>query len=208
MRKRWMRSFAVVGAICVISGKAMAGKPVPDTALTVELRDAAGDGLKSDGRKSLSGLPFDYAHGLPGSSGNYRFETQYDTSVPARRHLCFDFGAQPAPFSSSAFCVEAVQAMLPEFDSTASAPIQDLRYGQSVRKRTRIAWTDASERYYLGYGTDVNGDFVADTPPVTVRARRRPTLPCPAPRSSTQGASSDRRNSSAITTCRSLARYR
>ena len=188
MRKRWMTSFAVMGAMCLISGKTMAGKPVPDTALKVELRDAAGDGLKSDGMKSLSGLPFDYVHGLPdnviailqGSSGNYRFETQYDTSVPVRRHLCFDFGAQPVPFSSSAFCVEAVQAMLAEFDATANARIQDLRYGQSVKKRTRIEWSDASVQYYLGYGTDVNGDLVADTPPVTVTctAPPDPSLPC------------------------------
>ena len=44
--------------------------------------------------------------------------------------------------------------------------IQNLRYGQSVAKLTRFAWTDASTNtiYRLGYGTDMDGDGQLDSP--------------------------------------------
>jgi hypothetical protein len=46
--------------------------------------------------------------------------------------------------------------------------IQNLRYGQSVRKLTRFTWDDGSVRYRIGYGTDMDMNGVQDSPAVTV----------------------------------------
>ncbi len=166
------RRFSGIVAISVLSGASLlAGKPAPDVAVLVTFGQGPADALRSDGFVA-PGYLADYANGLENilaliqSSGNFRFFTQDDTRKPALRSTCFDFGAQVVPFQSGQ-CVNVGQPMhaFPQGDVL----IQNLRYGQSVRKLTRFAWDqDSFTRYRLGYGTDMDQNGVQDSPPVTV----------------------------------------
>lgn len=138
--------------------------------------------MRSDGLTSFTGSPSDYVHGsedntlaiLQSSSGNYLFSTRLDTRKPLRRRLCLDFGAQPSPFASP-HCADVV------FGTIGDERLQDMRYGDVLDKRARHEWTAGGYRYYLGFGTDWNGDGALDTLPVTVACTApelSPTSPC------------------------------
>jgi len=108
------------------------------------------------------------------NSGNYRFTTQNDTRTAATRRMCLDFGTQfvdqlvanPFVDGQSRQCVNVLQPMV-SFP-TGDVPVQNLWYGQSVRKITRFAWDDGGFKYRLGYGTDMDKNGVEDAPGVRV----------------------------------------
>ena len=168
-QRRRAAGLAVVGAMLCGSVFA-AGKPLRDVPILVTFGSGALDTLRSDGLRAR-GYDADYADGQDNvlaiiqSSGNFRFFTQNDTSLPAGRSVCFDFGAQSVPFVP-AQCVNVGQPM--HAYPTGDVAIQNLRYGQSVRKLTRFTWDEGSVRYRIGYGTDMDMNGVQDSPAVTV----------------------------------------
>jgi len=159
-----------------------AGKPPKDVSVLVTFGSGALDTLRSDGLRAR-GYDADYADAqdnvlaLVQGSGNFRFFTQSDTSLPAGRNVCFDFGTQSVPFVVSQ-CVNVGQPM--HAYPTGDVAIQNLRYGQSVRKLTRFTWDEGSVRYRIGYGTDMDMDGLQDSPAVTVTciAPANTSLPC------------------------------
>ena len=156
----------VIGLVAVVGGSAARTVDIP---LQVSYRDAATDGIHSDGMTSFTGWSSQYVHGsednalvLIQATGNYRFSTRLDTRKPLRRHVCLAFAGQASPFASP-YCVDILIGMHGDGD------IQDMRYGQILTKRVRHSWDDGGYEYALGFGTDVNGDGVFDeTPPVNV----------------------------------------
>ena len=112
-------------------------------------------------------------------SGNFRFFTQSDTRQGAVRNLCYDFGDQltglagPLPLPSA--CVNVGQPM--HAYATGDVAIQNLTFGQSVRKLTRFAWTEGSYTYRLGYGTDMDANGI-DSPAVRVTCTGPTTGAC------------------------------
>ena len=164
-------SGAVVAVSMAFGASLSAGRPAPDIPVLVTFGQGPADALRSDGF-TAPGYLADYANGLENvlavvqRSGNFRFFTQDDTRKPAVRTMCFDFGTQLVPFQG-AQCVNVGQPMLayPQGD----VAIQNLRYGQSVRKLTRFGWNEGNGYIYrLGYGTDMNMDGLQDSPSVTV----------------------------------------
>jgi hypothetical protein len=177
--------FILVAGLVVIAmgGRALsAAKPPSEMQLLVTFGNGATDALRSDGLRA-PGYTADYANGLENvlailqTSGNFRFFTQNDTRLAASRGMCFDFGMQPVPFAP-AQCVNIGQPM--HSYTTGDVAIQFLRYGQSVKKLTRFAWTEGNVTYRLGYGTDMDMDGVQDSPAVTVTciAPSDTTRPC------------------------------
>jgi hypothetical protein len=169
-----------------------AGKPPADTPLALNYRNADSDGVVSDGRLSLSSLPFQYVNGQADNigailkgGGDFLFTAQYDTSVPARRQICLDFASQPNPWGTAIHCAPANQNMAPPLDSTAiNVPLTSLHYGESLEKRLQIWWDDNTSgyRYHVRYGGDMNDDHVADVAALTVTcvAPVNPLAPCAA----------------------------
>jgi hypothetical protein len=150
-----------------------AGKPSPNIPLPLLVSFGAGeaDALRSDGWHA-PGFQDDYADGLENvlailqTSGNFRFFMDGDAQLPPQRSLCFDFRAQQVPFPA-AQCVHANQPM--HAYPVNDVAIQNLRYGQSVRKLTRFTWQDSTNYVYrLGYGTDMDTNGVQDSPSVRV----------------------------------------
>jgi hypothetical protein len=171
-----------------------AGTP-KDTSVLLTFGNTAADRLTSDGTTvTVSGRTADYANGLQNvlsalqTSGNYRFSTENDTRLAAERRMCVDFGTQfndqglAVPFvdGQSRQCVNVLQPMHSYL--TGDVAIQNLRYGQSVRKLTRFAWDDGGFMYRLGYGTDMDHDGAEDAPAVLVSC----TAPADATKSCTQ----------------------
>jgi hypothetical protein len=157
------------------SGKAA---PTSDVPLALSYRDDAADGLTSDGMMSLSGLPYGYVNGLPDNigailkgGGNLIYTAQYDPKTPIRRAVCLHFGTQASPFGAQTLCPAANQNMAaPLGNLTASVPLSAMHYGDTVTKRLQVWWDDAAAgyRYHVRYGGDMNGDGVADVPPISV----------------------------------------
>lgn len=163
------------------TARTLAAPPPKDTPVLLTFGKSTTDRLTSDGQVvSVTGRTADYANGLQNvltsaqSTGNYRFTTQNDTRVAATRRMCLDFGTQfedqlvanPFVDGQSRQCVNVLQPM--HSYPTGDVSLQNLHYGQSVRKLTRFAWNDGGFKYRLGYGTDMNQDGVDDAPAVRV----------------------------------------
>jgi len=166
----WSGLISFLGLVASTAPALLAAKPPAEIPLLVTFGTGTTDTLRSDGLIAL-GYTADYANGVENvlavlqSSGNFRFFTQNDDRFAALRTMCFDFGSQPVPFAS-AQCVNVGQPM--HAFPTGDVAIQSLRYGQSVKKLTRFAWTEGAYVYRLGYGTDMNMDGVQDSPAVNV----------------------------------------
>ncbi len=168
----------LVSTVLAVSAAAHAAKPSPDVPLALTFRNDVSDGLTSDGQLSLSGLPYQYVNGLPDNigailkmGGNLIYTGQYDPKTPIRRAICINFGAQTSPLGGQVLCPAANQNMDPPLDNlTASTPLTAMHYGDSITKRMQIWWDNTSTgyRYHVRYGGDMNGDGVADAPPLTV----------------------------------------
>jgi hypothetical protein len=164
--------FALIGAAALEAARNV------DVPLGVSYRNDPYDGVTSDGQLSLGGLPFQYVNGLPDNigavlkgGGNLIYTAQYDPKTPIRRALCINFGTQVSPLGAQVLCPAANQNMDPPLDNlTASTPLSAMHYGDSVMKRMQVWWDNASAgyRYHVRYGGDMNGDGVADAPPITV----------------------------------------
>lgn len=179
------RFTASVVVLSMMLGVALlAARPLREVPVLVTFGNGPTDSLRSDGLLA-PGYEADYANGLENvlavlqPSGSFRFFTQNNTQQPATRAMCFDFGAQSVPFAP-ARCVNVGQPM--HAYASGDVPIQNLTYGQSVRKLTRFAWDEPGYRYRLGYGTDMDADGLQDSPEVTVT--------CIAPASTSQPCTS------------------
>lgn len=170
MEKRRRAACLAVASVMLCGTVIAAGKPPRDVPILVTFGSGPLDALRSDGLRAR-GYDADYADGQDNvlaiiqTSGNFRFFTQNDPALPAGRNICFDFGTQSVPFLPSR-CVSIGQPM--HAYPAGDVAIQNLRYGQSVRKLTRFAWDDGGVRYRIGYGTDMDMDGVQDSPSVTV----------------------------------------
>lgn len=180
MARRGLLAMAMMMA--VLGPGLFAAKPPGETPLLVSFGSSAADALRSDGFLA-PGFQADYADGLENvlailqTSGNFRFFMDGDMQ-PALRSLCFDFGTQLVPFPA-AQCVHANQPM--HAYPVGDVAIQNLRYGQSVRKLTRFTWQDSTDFIYrLGYGTDMDMNALQDSPAVrvTCTAPANTSLPC------------------------------
>jgi hypothetical protein len=181
-----IRSLTVLAVFAATFGILQAaGKPVADIPLLLSFSTNDGDGLTSDGFMA-PGFSYDYAHGLENvlaiiqPSGNLRYGTENALNSPVPRRMCVDFGSQFAdqglivPFlgGNPRQCVNVLQPM--HAYPTGDISISSLRFGQSVEKLTRFAWDDGGYRYRIGYGTDMNGDNVNDSPAVRVTCTAPP----------------------------------
>lgn len=173
-----MRNRLVLPLCLVLGAAAVAAKPLSDIPVLLWFGNAAGDGITSDGQVvSVNGLVADYADGMQNvltimqSTGNFRFTTTDNTRKAAQRAACVDFGTQfagPLPYGDGGArqCVSILEAM--HNYPTGDIALQNLRYGQSVQKLVRFTWIDGGYAYRLGYGSDMDGDGVMDSPPVSV----------------------------------------
>src|SRR5262245_55906836 len=140
--------FPVVTVSMLFGAAVFAAKPASDIPVLVTFGNSAADSLRSDGF-TAPGYNADYANGLENvlaimqGSGNFRIFTRNDIRQPVQRHMCFDFGTQSVPFPPSQ-CVDVGQPM--HAYPTGDVLIQNLRYGQSVRKLTRFTWDDGDLR--------------------------------------------------------------
>ena len=176
-------TIGIVAMMAVFGAGLLAAKPLREIPLLVSFGTGAGDALKSDSLQA-PGFQADYANGVENvlailqTTGNFRFFMDGDAQLTPIRSLCFDFRDQPVVFPA-AQCVHANQPMLGYADNNVA--IQNLRYGQSVRKLTRFTWQDGSSYVYrLGYGTDMDMNGVQDSPSVrvTCTAPADISLPC------------------------------
>ena len=168
-------------ALVVVAGatRTQAGPPARDTPVLLTFGHTASDRLTSDGGTVVvTGRTADYANALQNvltsvqGTGNYRFTTQNDTASAATRAMCLNFGPQfidqnlAVPFADGqpSQCVNVLQPM--HSYPTGDVAIQNLRYGQSVRKLTRFAWDD---------GGSATGSGMAPTWTGTASTTR---LPC------------------------------
>ena len=174
-----MRTLSALIAVVAVSASGLtAGKTPPDIPINLWFDNTLGQGLTSDNLTAgANGVVADYIDGLQNvlaiiqGGGNFRFSTEDNTRQAIQRSLCVDFGTQypgALPFGNggSYQCVNILQAMI-GYGTTTSA-IATLHPGQFVTKLVRFTWEDAGYYYRLGYGTDMNGNGVPDSPPVTV----------------------------------------
>jgi hypothetical protein len=183
MARQRQLTLGTVAMMAVLGAGLFAAKPPQDIPLLVSFGAGTADALRSDGYLA-PGFQADYANGLENvlavlqTSGNFRFFMDGDMQLPPLRSLCFDFGTQLVPFPA-AQCVHANQPM--HAYPVNDVAIQNLRYGQSVRKLTRFTWQDSTNYIYrLGYGTDMDMNGVQDSPAVrvTCTAPANTSVPC------------------------------
>jgi hypothetical protein len=181
MTKHLCAALAGAAMLAAAAARPQAAPPPKDTPVLLTFGHTVADRLTSDGGSvSVTGRTADYANGLENvlssvqSSGNYRFVTRNDARLPASRSMCLDFGTQfesqglAVPFADaqSRQCVDVLQSV--HSYPAGDVALQNLRYGQSVRKLTRFGWSDGGFKYRLGYGTDMDRDGLDDAPAVRV----------------------------------------
>jgi len=197
-RTGWMRMPALAGLFLCVAAVLVgeAAGPQRDLPAYLWFGNGATDRVTSDGLTvTVNGVTADYIDGSQNvlaiikGTGNFQFQTQANTHQTAVRSVCMDFGTQfgdqaiPIPFvdGSPRHCGDVGQPMTGyPTGGPNDIAVQNLRYGQSIAKLTRLNFSDGSYAYFLGYGTDVNHDGVLDSPPVIVTciAPQNPNLAC------------------------------
>lgn len=110
------------------------------------LRDAAGDGVRSDG----AGL---YAAAID-ALGNLFL----DARVSTERQICFDFGGQPNAPSADPFCDAG---WISTFDVSENGGLQQMGVGGTLSVRLGVSWVKDRYNWALAFGRDcLSGDVL------------------------------------------------
>jgi len=134
-----------------------------DTPIVAVYRDAASDGVRSDGAAYLDGL--NGVSALILAIGNYRVEALNGTST---RQFCLDFhGQSTGGLLPNAFCDHGYQ-------TTGSPDVAGgwlmLAPGASMTTQSQVTWVANGSNWFLRFGWDCNQSKVPATRAVVTRS--------------------------------------
>jgi hypothetical protein len=168
MTKKMIRIGLAIASAATLHSSVVgaAGKPgSSDTKLTMTARDAAGDGVSSDGGAYTSGADNVRVVLVANENGNFVFDTNDNTKISGPRRLRLNFAGQqgeiPLPFSTAQplnvdVFLGTLAGGLADFGDLRAMLIND-----TLTRRGPITWTDGTRQFALRWNGETDGTHTA-----------------------------------------------